>query len=435
MSPDGQRRVVITGMGVLSPLGHDPRALWQSLAAGQSGIGPVEHLNLAPFRSRVGGAVRNFNPRQFIADPKSFKLMTRSVRLGVAAAESAIAASGWQAGADDNFRLASLVGSPGHAGERDELLPGLEQAWREGELNLEAFGERGIAVTNPLWLLKSLANIVLYFVSLKLGAQGYNANYCMSGAGGIMAIGEGARAIASNRADLAVAGGYESLLDEERLESFERSGLLVLESGEDATASRPFDRDRRGFVPGEGGAFVVLEELGHARQRGAHIWAEVLGFGLANPGRAQAPFASHESTAAFSSAMQSALGEARLDAWELNAIFAHGLGTPHADRCEAEAIKQCLTARAAYVPVTAVKSLSGNLAAGSGPLEVIAAVGSLQADGPGVPAIANCRHPDPDLGLDLVRGRARAGQCQKVLINSASLSGATASLVLGGIEA
>lgn len=429
MSREGERRVVITGVGVVSPLGCSAEELWAALAAGRSGLGTEAHLDLTPFRTKVCGAVRDFNARRFIADPKSLKLMTRPVRLGVAAAELAIRDAGIEAGALDPYRIATFVGSPGHAGDRDELLPALAAAARDrnGHLDLKAFGAEGIATINPLWLLKSLANIVLYFVSLKLGAQGTNANFCMSGAGGTMAVGEAFRAIRGGAADLAVAGGYESLLEEERLESFEPSGLLYLGDGPAAAASRPFDRDRGGFVAAEGAAFLVLEEREAAQRRKARIYGEIQGYGMANPGVAERP---SETAAAFLGGMEACLNDARRDPWELDAIYAYGLATAHADRAEAEAIKQLLTARAAYVPVTAVKSATGNLLAGSGPLETVAALGTVGGPIGGVPAILNCEHPDPELGLDYVRGATRAIAARRVLVNSASLAGTTASLLL-----
>ncbi|MHB8735176.1 MAG: beta-ketoacyl synthase N-terminal-like domain-containing protein, partial [Terriglobales bacterium] len=193
MSREGARRAVITGVGLVSPLGNAPDVLWEGLRTGRSGVGPVPHVDLAPFRIHHGGAVRDFNPRKLIADGKSLKLMTRPVRLGVAAAELAIADAGLDLAGLEAFRTACFVGSPGHAGDRDELLAATTLAMKTGTLDLQAFGAEGIATINPLWLLKSLANIVLYFVSLKLGAQGVNANICMSGAGGSMAIGEAFR--------------------------------------------------------------------------------------------------------------------------------------------------------------------------------------------------------------------------------------------------
>lgn len=427
------RRVVITGAGVVSPLGNDPEAVWQALGEGRSGLEAGTELDSGGFRTRICARVRDFNPRKFIADAKALKLMTRPVRLGVAASELAIADAKLDLAGVDPFRLACYVGSPGHAGDRDELLPALEAASKaaSGELDLGAFGAEGIATINPLWLLKSLANIVLYFVSMKLGAQGPNGNICMSGAGGVMAIGEAFRGLRRGAADIAIAGGYESLLDEERLESFEPSGLLYLGNGIPAAGSRPFDRDRGGFVPAEGAAFVVLEELEAARRRGARIYGEISGYGVASPGCVARP---SETAEAFLGAMQAALSDARRDAWELEAVSAYGLATAHSDRAEAEALKALLTARSAYVPVTAVKSATGNFSAGSGPLEVVAACGVLLGKMPGLPAILNCEHPDPALGLDYVRGGPRPGSFRRILINSASLSGAAATLLLEGGE-
>lgn len=425
--------MVITGAGVVSPLGNDPATVWRALGEGRSGLEAGADLDSGGFRTRICGRVQDFNPRRYIADAKTLKLMTRPVRLGVAACELAFADAKLDLEGVDPFRIACYVGSPGHAGDRDELLPALQLASQApgGELDLEVFGAEGIATINPLWLLKSLANIVLYFVSMKLGAQGPNGNICMSGAGGVMAIGEAFRCLRRGAADIAVAGGYESLLEEERLESFEPSGLLYLGNGLPAAGSRPFDRDRAGFVPAEGAAFVVLEELEAARRRGARIYGEVTGYGVASPGCVARP---SETAEAFLGAMQAALADARRDAWELEAVSAYGLATSQSDRAEAEALKALLTARAAYVPVTAVKSATGNFSAGSGPLEVIAACGVLQAAMPGLPAILNCDHPDPALGLDYVRGAPRAGRFRRILVNSASLSGAAASVLLEGGE-
>lgn len=426
MSREVTRRVVVTGVGQVSPLGITVQELWDGLRAGRSGVGDIPHLGQAAFKTRLGGVVRDFNARKLIADPKSLKLMTRPVRLGMAAMELAVKDAALALDGIDPFRIGCFVGSPGHAGDRDELLPAVEiSALPDGGLDLHAFGGPGIESINPLWLLKSLANIGLYFCSLKLGAQGANGNICMSGAGGVMALGEAFQSIRSGRADLAIAGGYESLLEEERLESFEPSGLLYLGDGVAAAASRPFDRRRAGFVPSEGGAFLMLEERGFALARGAKIYGEVIGYGCANPGRAGRP---NDTPEAFLGAMQAALTDARFDPWELDAVYAYGLATDRADRAEAEALKQLLTARSAYIPVTAVKSMTGNLLAGSGPLEVIAALGTL-ADGK-LPAILNCEEPDPDLGLDYVRGSVRDGNYQRILVNAGSLGGTIASIIV-----
>jgi len=439
------RRVVITGVGLVSPLGNSAPALWDALRQARSGLGDVPHLALDAYRTRVGGAVRDFVPRQYISDSKSLKLMTRPVRLGVAAMELAAQDAGLIAAGKPTPLLAELnparigcfVGSPGHAGDRDELLRALDLSYGNGDgggLDLAAFGAVGIPTVNPLWLLKSLANLVLYFVSLRLGAQGPNANICMSGAGGAMAVGEAFHAIRYGRADLAMAGGYESLLDEERLESFEPSGLLYLGDGAAAAASRPFDRDRAGFVAAEGGAFLVLEEAERAQHRGARIYGELRGYGTAASGVAHGGAGrANETAEAFAGAMEAALTDARLQAWDLAAIYAQGLATERSDRAEAEALKQLLTARAAYTPVTAVKSMTGNLLAGSGPLEVIAAIAALGSS-PGavgyVPPILNLDHPDPDLGLDYVRGTARAGEFARILVNAGGLGGTVASLII-----
>ncbi|MGH9393619.1 MAG: beta-ketoacyl-[acyl-carrier-protein] synthase family protein [Terriglobales bacterium] len=436
------KRVVVTGLGVISPLGNSAADLWLALAQGRSGITQLDHLALDAYRTRVGGAVLDFQPRQFIADAKTLKLMTRPVRLGVAAVEMAVrdgklgeSPAGAPPPGLDPGRIGCFVGSPGHAGDRDELLRALDLSYSAEGLDLRIFCADGIPTINPLWLLKSLANLVLYFVSMRLGAQGPNANICMSGAGGLMAVGEAFHAIRHGRADIALGGGYESLLDEERLESFEPSGLLYLGNGNAAAASRPFDRDRAGFVAAEGGAFLLLEELEHARRRGAAIHGEIRGYGCAASGLGGRP---NDSAEGYAGAMQAALSDARLEPWDLDAVYAQGLALAEADRAEAQALKQVLTARAAYTPVTAIKSMTGNLLAGSGPLELIAALGALAPAGPAsglIPPILNCDHPDPDLGLDFVRGQARPGAYRRILVNASGLGGTMASIILQQVEA
>lgn len=423
-----KRRVAITGAGAVSPLGNAVTEIWAALRAGTSGVGTVPHMSLEAYRTHVGGAVRDFQPRKYIRDPKTLKLMTRPVRLGVAALELAVQ----DAGLDETRaglapeRVGSYVGSPGHAGDRDELLPALDLSYGADGLDLKRFGADGIPIINPLWLLKSLANLGLYFVSMRLGAQGPNANICMSGAGGTMAVGQAFQAVRSGRVDMALAGGYESLLDEERLESFEPTGLLYVGDGMGPGASRPFDRDRAGFVVAEGGAFVVLEELEHARARGAKIYGEVCGYGSASSGVPERP---NDTAAAYEAAMEAALADAGMDAAEVGGIYAHGMANAVGDRAEAEAMAQLLGGRKSQTPVTAIKSLTGNLLAGSGPLELIGALGAFGAEG-FIPAILNCEHPDPDLGLDFVRGEARTGSFRHLLLNASGLGGNAASLVV-----
>ncbi|MGH9484401.1 MAG: beta-ketoacyl-[acyl-carrier-protein] synthase family protein [Terriglobales bacterium] len=372
----GQRRVVITGAGAVSPLGNAVPAIWAALRAGTSGVGTVPHMALDAYRTHVGGAVRDFQPRQYIRDPKTLKLMTRPVRLGAAALELTVQ----DAGVDETRtglapeRVGSYVGSPGHAGDRDELLPALGLSYGSNGLDLKRFGAEGIPIINPLWLLKSLANLGLYFVSMRLGAQGPNANICMSGAGGAMAIGQAFHALRGGRVDMAVAGGYESLLDEERLESFEPTGLLYVGDGLGPGASRPFDRDRAGFVASEGGAFVVLEELEHARARGAKMYGEVCGYGSASSGVPQRP---NDTAEAYEAAMGAALADAGIAASAVGAVYAHGMASDSGDRAEAEALARVFGARRASTPVTAIKSLTGNLLAGSGPLEFIGSLAAL----------------------------------------------------------
>ena len=275
MSP----RVVVTGLGLLSPLGEGPEAHSEGFLAGRSAVGPLTLLDPGPFPFRAAGEVRDFVPRKHIDQRKSLKLMTRAVRLGMSAAHMAVEDSGLDPASVEPVRFGIFVGAPHAYGEPEDLLPALEVATKDGEFDLVAFGRAGLPIVNPLWLLKGLSNNVLGFTSLRYGAMGPNANLSGSGAGGAQAIGEGWRAIADGRADVALCGGYDSLVSVEGLTGYGRLGLLTTAERPPHTASRPFDAARDGFAPAEGGAFVMLETLDRAASRGARIYGEIVGAG------------------------------------------------------------------------------------------------------------------------------------------------------------
>ena len=417
-----KRRVALTGVGVVTPFGTDLGDLWRALASGRSGIRLIETAR----GSIVGAAVAGFSPRDHV-EPKLLRLMSPAVTFGVAAATLAAVDSGVSGRDADPSRLGVFVGSRGHSSDREDLMPGIHAATAAGEFSLNAFGARGLPLVNPMWLLKGLANNVLYFVSLKYNAQGANNNISMGAAGGAMAVGEAFRAIQQGAVDVAFAGGYDSALDLDRLEMFGRSGLVS--SADDPTAaSLPFDRRRDGFVPGEGAAFVVLEPLDAARRRGAKLYAEVIGYGAATAGPAVAIGASRRGVAG---ALSRALADASLTTTD--AVFAHGLATRCDDVEETEGLKAALGSRSQAIPAPALTSMLGNTFAAGG--VIATAVASRALSEGALPPTINLSEPDPACDLDYVAGAAaRPVAMQTVAVHCANFAGAHASLILGRAE-
>jgi 3-oxoacyl-[acyl-carrier-protein] synthase II len=422
-----RRRVVITGIGLVTPFGCDAPSFWRALADGQSGVAlidPIDELEGGPL---VGAPVKDFRPGAHI-DPKSLRLMSPAVAFGVAAAQLAAADSGLAFDRLDPHRLGAFVGSRGHSSERQELMPALGHATVDGTFRLDKFGAEGLSLVHPMWLLKGLANNVLYFVSLKYNVQGMNNNISMGGVAGTMAIGEAFRTIQHGYLDVAIAGGYDSALDVDRIEMFRLSGL-VTRSTDPATASRPFDRRRDGFVLGEGAGFVVLEARDSAIDRGAQVYCDVLGYGCATA--PAVPAGLGPSAGGFAGALADALADAGIVRPDV--IFTLGLGTPSTDIEETLGLSTLFGADAKSIPAPAPKSMLGNTFAASGGIETAAAVLALRKGL--VPPTINLTEPDPACDLDYVCGAlARPLRFRTVGLNNANLAGAHSALVLGRAE-
>jgi 3-oxoacyl-[acyl-carrier-protein] synthase II len=416
------RRIVVTGIGLVTPFGCDVGGFWDAIRSGQSAVRAITDIE-GTSDNVIGAPVRGFAPRDHI-DPKSLRLMAPAVAFGVAAAQLAAADSGLAFESIDPARIGAFVGSRGHSSDRQDLMPAVQRASHNGELSLATFGSEGLPLVHPMWLLKGLANNVLYFVSLKYNAQGMNNNISMGGVAGTMAIGEAFHTLQRGHVDVAIAGGYDSALDLDRVEMFE-SSALVSAAPDAAGASRPFDRRRSGFVRGEGAAFLVLEAQDAAEKRGARIYGEVLGYGAASTGTTgtSGPHAS-----GFAGALTAALADAAVTLPD--AAFAHGLATASSDAEETRGLKAALGKAAARIPVPAIKSMLGNSFAGSGSLEAVAALLAVR-DGL-LPPTINLSEPDPDCDLDYVAGAAaRPMDLSVVALNNANLCGAHAALVIG----
>jgi 3-oxoacyl-[acyl-carrier-protein] synthase II len=413
----------VTGLGVVSAYGCGLDSFWCALTNGTPAAGRVEP---SVFGVAVGAPVRGFVARDHV-DVKSLRLMAPAVAFGVAAAELAVKDSGFDPATADPVRFGAFVGSRGHGTDREDLLPAVQLASSSGTFEITKFASEGLGRVNPMWLLKGLANNVLYFLALKYNAQGMNNNISLGSVGGTIAIGEAFEGIRRGYVDVALTAGYDSMLDLDRLEMFGNSGLVTAAT-DPSGAGRPFDRHRDGFVPGEGAAALLLESLDSARARGARIYGEVLGYGAATVPRSKGSLA--PSYQGFATALTAALAQAGR---QPDAVFTLGLATQSSDLDETAALKSVFGASASSIAAPALKSMTGNTLAASGSIEAVAALLALR-DGV-LPPTINLTDPDPACDLDYVAGTsARSAALETVALNNANLGGGHASLVFGRLS-
>jgi 3-oxoacyl-[acyl-carrier-protein] synthase II len=424
------RRAVITGMGVVSPLGIGKEENWQHLLAGTSGISRISRLNVEHLPVKLGAEVKNFNPKQFISDRKALRLSFLNVHLGLAAAKLAVDDAALPLDKIDPTRFGAVIGSGGGGFDDgpgyEDLNEPILRSWDEEEKTFDSakFGEKGVPVAHPLFLLKALPNNAFYYISLLYNIQGENNNIISSYTGGSQAIGDAFRSIRRGDADLMIAGGYDCLLTPNTLFSLHAMNLL---SGQEdpATACRPFDFMRDGMVAGEGAGFVLVEELSHAQNRGAQIYAEIVGYG--NASSAYHIYQPAPGGDGMSRAILRALADAQLDAAAVGWVSADGIATQESDRAEVCALKTVFGDRLSQLPVSATKSMTGHLGSASGAIESVYAVLAL-CQGL-LPPTINYEHPDPDCALDLVLHQPREKQIAAALSINQGIGGQCTALM------
>ena len=391
-----KRRVVITGMGVLSPIGQDLAAYWQALCAGQSGVRPLESVDTSLLPFSFAGQVVGFDARKIL--PKSqlrgLKVMARTVQLGVCAAELALAHARVDSSTLDPERFGVTYGSGMIATELDDIAYAAEASvnCQPGAVSLRSWGEKGIPAIQPLWMLKYLPNMPACHVSIMHNAQGPNNSITESDVASLLALGESYNILRRDGADFFLVGGAESKLNPL---SLSRLALFMHGSrrnAEPARACRPFDRQRDGAVVGEGAAVVALEELSHAQRRGATIYAEMVGYGAA--------FDRRRDGSGLARAIRTALRQADITPDQIGHINAHGLSTPQADIWESRAITEVFGQPTP--PVFAPKGHFGNVGAGGSVLELIASLLALHHQQ--LPATLNYEYPDPQCPVRVAAG-------------------------------
>ncbi|KUP22199.1 beta-ketoacyl-ACP synthase II [Paenibacillus sp. DMB5] len=405
-------RVVITGMGVISPLGNTVEKFWRRLSAGESGVSPITSFDTARYKSKIAGQVRDFDPEGRFGR-KEARRMDRFTQFALAAAEDAWADSGLQLEQIDRERLGVYVGSG---------VGGIHTLMEQAEL-LRA---RGPERVSPTLIPMLISNMAAAAISIRFGALGPALSPVTACSIGNTAIGEAFRLIRYGGADCIIAGGAEAAITEISLASFGNATSLSTRNEEPEKASRPFDGSRDGFVIGEGGAILILESLSHALRRNANIYAEVTGYGASSD--AYHMVATHpEGTGAYL-AMKLALGEAGIQPEEVDLISAHATSTLIGDRSETAAIKKLFGEAAYRIPVTANKSMTGHALGAAGGLEAVALIKSIEQGL--IPPTINQESPDEVCDLDYVPNTARKAELDIGISNSFGFGGHNAVIVL-----
>jgi 3-oxoacyl-[acyl-carrier-protein] synthase II len=416
------RRVVVTGLGLVTPLGSGVKPVWERLLAGRSGIRAIQSFDVSDLPAKIAGQVLlgessegHFNADEYLA-PKDQRKVDRFIVYGIAAGQQAVEDSGWMPEDEEGLeRTGVLVGAG---------IGGLETIYD----NSVALLQRGPRRVSPFFVPAALINLVSGHLSIRFGFKGPNHAVVTACASGSHAIGDAARLIALDDADVMVAGGAEAAVCRLGVAGF--SAARALSTGFNDTperASRPWDRDRDGFVIGEGSGIVVLEELEHAKKRGAKIYAEVIGYGLS--GDAYHITAPAEDGSGGYRAMRAALKNARLNPEDIDYINAHGTSTPLGDEIELGAVKRLFGAHAAKLTMSSTKSAIGHLLGAAGSVEAIFSILAVNAGM--VPPTLNLDNPSPGCqDMDLVPHRAKEHRVAAALSNSFGFGGTNASLVL-----
>ena len=406
-----RRRVVVTGLGIISPVGNTVDTAWANIVAGKSGIGQITKFDASVFASRIAGEVKDFDAAQYLS-PKEVRRMDTFIHYGIAAGVQAIQDAGLEAKPQDSERIGINIGS-GIGG-----LPFIEETHKEYLAN----GPRRIS---PFFIPASIINMISGNLSIRYGFQGPNLACVSACATGNHSIGESARLIEHGDADVMIAGGSEACVCPLAIGGFASAKALSTRNDDPATASRPWDTGRDGFVLGEGAGVVVLEEYERARARGAKIYCELAGYGMSSD--AHHMTAPLEDGSGAARAMRNAMISAQLRAEDIQYINAHGTSTPLGDLAETRALKLFFGDHATKLAVSSTKSMTGHLLGAAGGIEAVFTVLALRDQI--APPTANLVDQDPACDLDYVPNTARKMTIEAALSNSFGFGGTNATLV------
>ncbi len=410
------RRVVVTGVGLVSALGVGTEESWQNLLAGQSGAAPITHFDTTGFPVTFAAEVKGFDPLLFV-EKKEVKKMGLFIQFAMAAAEFAMQQAGLKMAPEFAERTGVYIGSG---------IGGFDVIEREHTALMNG-GPRRIS---PFFIPASIVNLASGFVSIRWGAKGPNSATCTACSSSAHAVGDSYRLIQHCDADVMICGGAEAAITPMGVGGFASMRALSTRNDDPDKASRPFDRDRDGFVIGEGAGILILEELGFAVKRGAKVLGEIVGYGMS--GDAYHITQPAEDAGGAIRVMQNALGDAKVLPEQVNYINAHGTSTPYNDKLETKAIKQVFGERARKLPISSTKSMTGHLLGGAGGLE--AGIATLVLRDQIIPPTINYENPDPECDLDYVPNQARRTNINYVLSNSFGFGGTNAALLFKRFE-
>ncbi|MBW2367498.1 MAG: beta-ketoacyl-ACP synthase II [Deltaproteobacteria bacterium] len=405
------RRVVITGVGLVTPIGIGVSETWDALCAGKSGIGEVTRFNATAFKTRIAGEVKGFKAEDYVSKKEARRLQP-FITYAIAAARMAVEDSGLTIDRRNNERVGVLTGCG---------LGGLEML----EKNYKILESKGPHRVSPFFIPMMIGNMAPGMISIQFGAKGPNSSVATACAAGTHAVGEAAKLIKYGAADAMITGGVESTITPTCIAGFNSMGALSTRNDDPEKASRPFDKDRDGFVVGEGSGILILETLESAQERGAKIYAEILGMGMSGDAyHMAAPAPGGEGAMR---CMRAALVDAGVSYQDIDYINAHGTSTPLNDALESTAIKAVFKEKAHSIPISSTKSMTGHLLGGAGGIESVFTVMTITHSI--IPPTINLENPDEACDLDFVPNVARKANVNVALSNSFGFGGTNGTLV------
>lgn len=406
-----KRKVVVTGIGIISPLGNTKEQFWSNLVAGRSGIDTIQAFDASEFSTKIAAEVRDFDPLAYM-DRKEVRHMDRFTQFAIAAAQQAVDDAGLKFDEENPEEIGVYIGSG---------IGGIKTFEEQHKVLLE----RGPRRVSPHFIPMMIVNMASGQVSIRFGVRGPNSAPVTACASSSHAIGDAMRFIQRGEAEVMIAGGSEATITPLALASFCSARAMSTRNDEPTRASRPFDKERDGFVMGEGAGILILESLEHAQRRGAKIYAELIGYGMS--GDAYHVTAPHPEAEGARLAMQRALKDAGLAPEQIDYINAHGTSTPLNDLTETMAVKKVFGEHAYRLAISSTKSMTGHLLGAAGAVEAIASILALREQV--IPPTINYEFPDPECDLDYVPNEARPAAIETAMSNSFGFGGHNATII------
>jgi 3-oxoacyl-[acyl-carrier-protein] synthase II len=426
IASSNRRRVVVTGIGLINPLGNDVETVWSALREGKSGVGNTSVFDASHFPTRISAEVKDFDIGSFVDDPDVWEQRGRHTRFAAAAAKQAFDASGVGDAVGDPRRFGVYMG----AGEGNQEFMSFAKMMAaslqdDGSLDIVQFTKSGLELLNPVFELEQEPNMPVGHIAAMFNAQGPNANCLTACAASNQAVGEATEIIRRGEADVMLSGGTHSMIHPFGVTGFNLLTALSTNNDDPTGASRPFDRLRDGFVLGEGSAMVVLEELEFAKARGAHIWGEIVGYGSTADAFRVTDI--HPDGRGAIGCMRMAMHDAGLDPSRIDYVNAHGTSTTVNDKVETKACREVFGELADKTPISSTKSMMGHLIAAAGATELIVCLLAIRDNV--LPPTINYENPDPLCDLDYIPNSARETECSIALTNSFGFGGQNISVI------